>query len=182
MHSAGGDTPSRVPGFPIRKSPDHSLVADSPRHIAGSHVLHRLLMPRHPPYALKNLNTQNDQNKSQRQNPEHETPPETSDEASHRGLIRDARVHCAVLKKQPGQPEPHHRNGDAVTGPAVRGHRANARFLRTQQRVQSASRPELAVPTPRVTSRRYLPSRTASRLNNQCSTSMSSHPTNIRRR
>src|SRR5438034_11050416 len=34
---------------PIRKPPDQSLVADSPRHIAGSHVLHRLLMPRHPP-------------------------------------------------------------------------------------------------------------------------------------
>jgi hypothetical protein len=44
-----------VPGSPIRKSPDQSLVADSPRHIAGSHVLHRLLMPRHPPCALKNF-------------------------------------------------------------------------------------------------------------------------------
>src|SRR6184192_2777324 len=42
-------------GFPIRKSSDHSLVADSPRLIAGSNVLHQLLVPRHPPCALKNL-------------------------------------------------------------------------------------------------------------------------------
>src|SRR3954468_22155649 len=57
MNSGCGNTLSKVLGFPIRKSPDQSLVADSPRHIAGSHVLHRLLMPRHPPYALKNLIT-----------------------------------------------------------------------------------------------------------------------------
>ena len=44
-------------GFPIRKSSDHSSVASSPRLIAGSYVLHRLLVPRHPPCALKNLTT-----------------------------------------------------------------------------------------------------------------------------
>ena len=42
-------------GFPIRKPPDHSLVADSPGLIAGSNVLLRLLVPRHPPCALINL-------------------------------------------------------------------------------------------------------------------------------
>src|SRR5215467_13553998 len=42
-------------GFPIRKSPDQSLVADYPGLIAGSYVLHRLLVPRHPPCALTNL-------------------------------------------------------------------------------------------------------------------------------
>ena len=42
-------------GFPIRKSPDRSLVADSPGLIAGSYVLLRLLVPRHPPCALNNL-------------------------------------------------------------------------------------------------------------------------------
>jgi hypothetical protein len=57
-------------GFPIRKSPDRSLVADSPGLIAGSYVLHRLLVPRHPPCALTNLATTD----------------------------IDARVHCAVLK------------------------------------------------------------------------------------
>src|SRR4051794_7540983 len=45
------------PGFPIRKSSNHSSVASSSRLIAGSYVLHRLLVPRHPPCALKNLTT-----------------------------------------------------------------------------------------------------------------------------
>ena len=44
-------------GFPIRKFPDHRLLASSPRLIAGSYVLHRLLTPRHPPDALCSLNT-----------------------------------------------------------------------------------------------------------------------------
>jgi hypothetical protein len=42
-------------GFPIRISPDQSLVADSPKLFAGSNVLHRLQLPRHPPYALIRL-------------------------------------------------------------------------------------------------------------------------------
>jgi len=33
------------------------LVDSSPRPIAASHVLHRLLVPRHPPFALDNLTT-----------------------------------------------------------------------------------------------------------------------------
>src|SRR3954469_17500666 len=46
-------------GFPIRTPWDHSLVDSSPRPIAASHVLHRLLVPRHPPFALDNLTTKN---------------------------------------------------------------------------------------------------------------------------
>ena len=46
-----------MPGFPIRTSSDHSSVDSSPRLIAASYVLHRLLMPRHPPCALNNLAT-----------------------------------------------------------------------------------------------------------------------------
>ncbi len=65
---AGATGHYALPGFPIRKSPDQSLVADSPGLIAGSYVLLRLLVPRHPPCALNNLAT------------------------------TDARVHCAVLK------------------------------------------------------------------------------------
>ena len=42
-------------GFPIRTSSDHGSFANSPRLIAGYHVLLRLLVPRHPPCALKNL-------------------------------------------------------------------------------------------------------------------------------
>ena len=42
-------------GFPIRTSPDQSLISSSPRLIAAVHVLHRLLTPRHPPRALRIL-------------------------------------------------------------------------------------------------------------------------------
>jgi hypothetical protein len=49
------------------------LVASSPGLIAGSNVLHRLLMPRHPPCALTNLTT-----------------------------VKDARVLYTVLKQPPG--------------------------------------------------------------------------------
>src|SRR5436853_4778962 len=57
MNSGAGDTTQLVPGFPIRTPWDHSLVDSSPRPIAASHVLHRLLVPRHPPSALSNLTT-----------------------------------------------------------------------------------------------------------------------------
>jgi hypothetical protein len=49
---------SVVRGFPIRTSWDQRSVINSPRLIADSYVLLRLLMPRHPPCALKNLTTQ----------------------------------------------------------------------------------------------------------------------------
>src|SRR5690606_35482264 len=58
MKSSGDDGPQHPPGSPIRTSPDQRLAGDSPRLIAASHVLHRLLMPRHPPCALHNLTTQ----------------------------------------------------------------------------------------------------------------------------
>ena len=57
-------------GFPIRRSTDQSSFTSSPWLIAGYNVLHRLLMPRHPPIALSSL-------------------------LFH---YKDARVHCAVLK------------------------------------------------------------------------------------
>ena len=57
MHSARNDTVLAVSGFPIRKSPDQSLLSSSPKLFAASHVLHRLLAPRHPPYALRSLTT-----------------------------------------------------------------------------------------------------------------------------
>ena len=43
------------PGFPIRKSAGRRLFSASPRLIAAVHVLHRLLVPRHPPCALSIL-------------------------------------------------------------------------------------------------------------------------------
>jgi hypothetical protein len=44
-------------GFPIQKSPDQSLFGSSPKLIAACHVFHRLLAPRHPPFALSSLTT-----------------------------------------------------------------------------------------------------------------------------
>ena len=55
MNSDMDTTPLRVVGFPIRKSPDQKLAYSSPKHIGVRPVLHRLLVPRHPPCALSNL-------------------------------------------------------------------------------------------------------------------------------
>jgi hypothetical protein len=42
-------------GFPHSEIPGSKLVASSPRLIADCRVLHRLLLPRHPPCALIHL-------------------------------------------------------------------------------------------------------------------------------
>ena len=55
MYSAWDDPVLPRPGFPIRRSPDQSLLSGSPKLIAASHALHRLLVPRHPPHALSSL-------------------------------------------------------------------------------------------------------------------------------
>src|SRR5215204_2946390 len=52
MYSAESTRALPRVGFPIRKSRDQRLVSTSPGLIAAAHVLHRLLAPRHPPYAL----------------------------------------------------------------------------------------------------------------------------------
>ena len=52
MDSAHDAASLRRAGYPIRTSPDQRLVATSPRLFAGSDVLHRLILSRHPPYAL----------------------------------------------------------------------------------------------------------------------------------
>ena len=57
IYSGMGNTTSLVLGFPIRTSSDQRSVGSSPRLIAASYVLHRPLMPRHPPCALKHLRT-----------------------------------------------------------------------------------------------------------------------------
>src|ERR1700750_35917 len=52
MYSPPDDAALPAPGFPIRKSAGQRLFSTSPRLIAAVHVLHRLLVPRHPPCAL----------------------------------------------------------------------------------------------------------------------------------
>ena len=95
-------------GFPIRRSTDRSLFTSSPWLIAGYNVLHRLLMPRHPPIALSSL-------------------------LFH---YKDARVHCAVLKKRAGPGHHPLRGGSA--GP-LEGVALGNRPFRTQQRAWVSS-------------------------------------------
>ena len=59
MYSVHSDRALPLPGFPIRKSPGQSLFNGSPKLIAVYHVLHRLSLPRHPPYALNSLTIKN---------------------------------------------------------------------------------------------------------------------------
>src|SRR5215475_5489759 len=117
MCSGRGDGPLRPPGFPIRTSPDLSLVADSPGLIAGSYVLLRLLVPRHSPCALINLATTD-----------------------------DARVHCAVLKIR-AVPVPAARAARRESCPGRGAAQApysagSGRSLRTQQRARPARPPD----------------------------------------
>src|SRR5690349_1115466 len=101
-------------------------------------------MPRHPPYALKNLNTQYDQNKSQRQTTR---TLKGRNPITLSSLIRDARVHCAVLKKQPGQPEPHHQQVMRLQVPQseVTG---QSPFPQDPTACPAPHPPDTAVPTP----------------------------------
>ncbi len=81
FHSGAGNRTQLRLGSPIRTPPDHSSVANSPGLIAGSNVLHRLLMPRHPPCALCSLPNTNTQQKQQRhtlQNKHPHTPHPTT--------------------------------------------------------------------------------------------------------
>ena len=55
MDSASGTAALPAVGFPIRTSPDQSLVSGSPTLFAATHVLLRLLSPRHPSCALCSL-------------------------------------------------------------------------------------------------------------------------------
>lgn len=104
IHSSAGDTAQPVPGYPIRKPWDHSSVDNSPRPIAASHVLHRLLVPRHPPTALTHYTTTIQMLAPTIQlSTNHQTPPQTG--STH--TIRANPTHvcgCSLRPRQgPGQ-------------------------------------------------------------------------------
>src|SRR3954447_2913173 len=108
MCSGAGHTTCLVRGSPIRTPSDQRSVGSSPRLIAASHVLHRLLVPRHPPCALNNLTTQ--QPPTRRAPTPHtrgSRQPRTGGPTNKRTYKqkdlhtkKDARVHCAVLNEQ----------------------------------------------------------------------------------
>ena len=43
-------------GLPHSEIHGSKVASTYPEHFVGNHVLHRLLVPRHPPYALRNFN------------------------------------------------------------------------------------------------------------------------------
>ena len=102
MHSPAGNTTQLVLGFPIRTSSDQRFVGNSPRHNAASHVLHRLSMPRHPPYARNKthghtISAQNTKTQKRKKN--------------------NARVHYTVLTQHhPPQAHHHHSSSTPTTG------------------------------------------------------------------
>src|SRR5439155_9389511 len=51
-------------GFPHSEIPGSKSASLSPTLIAGNHVLHRRLAPRHPPYALSSLTIQSAEHKT----------------------------------------------------------------------------------------------------------------------
>src|SRR5687767_9825665 len=57
MYSGRRTASLNAVGFPIRTSPGQRSVGISPEHFAATHVLLRLLAPRHPPHALSSLLT-----------------------------------------------------------------------------------------------------------------------------
>ena len=112
-----------MPGPPIRKPSDHSPPAGSPRNIAGHHVLHRPLMPRHPPNAQKNKQ-QRHTNKTRKilcrrnltvrcsrplysSQPTHPHPPTTPNNQEPQ-TGRATRAHCP---RTPTACHPHTRRG-----------------------------------------------------------------------
>ena len=97
-------------GFPIRTSSDQGSVINSPRLIADSYVLLRLLMPRHSPCALKNLTTKDQEAKKFERTTE---PPTPKGAASTRFihlrncfLLRCSRPLCSSQTTTPSHPPP----------------------------------------------------------------------------
>src|ERR1041384_744357 len=102
MNSEAGDTTQLVPGSPIRTPWDHSSVDSSPRPIAASHVLHRLLVPRHPPFALDNLSTENKMLASTVQFSTNDQPTTRSDSHRHHTHVTGMKVQVMPgIEKQP---------------------------------------------------------------------------------
>ena len=102
-------------GFPIRTSSDQRPVIGSPRLIADSHVLHRLLVPRHPPCALNNLQTIKEKIT--------ENSPHThTKKGCTAQLPEDARVHYTVLKQQTTPPPAPEKTPSTSTSQSHRPH------------------------------------------------------------
>jgi hypothetical protein len=116
-----GDTTSLVPGFPIRTSSDPRSVDNSPRHIAASHVLHRPLMPRHPPCALKHLQHKKHSTKKQQKTPTHMQGPHSNFFARCSQPLSNTQTPHPTTKarRQPDPPPPVSHTGRRDSRPVV---------------------------------------------------------------
>ena len=112
-------------GFPIRRSTDQSSFTSSPWLIAGYNVLHRLLMPRHPPTALSSLSPNKTINK----------------------IYKDARVHYTILKQQTNTrtPTPHGSKHPGTVDCDT--HHTHGGSPRTQQRATAQPQPRTRAPS-----------------------------------
>jgi hypothetical protein len=126
-------------GFPIRKSSDQNLLISSPRLIADCYVLLRLQMPRHPPFALKDLKS-------------HEPIRRSSIDSNPPRRVSSSRCSRPLCSSQStgGNPPPATTSAATRKGPEVpvTHQPACARSLRTQQR---------ACPTPTTQNRSHHP-------------------------
>ena len=100
-------------GSPIRTPSDHSSFTNSPRLIAGYRVLHRLLMPRHPPCALEHSHhattqhaarnasriTQETQQQKLHRTPQPTGTPHTRTQPTRRPATHTHRAHQAVMPR-----------------------------------------------------------------------------------
>ena len=152
-------------GSPIRTPPDHSSVANSPGLIAGSYVLHRLLMPRHPPCALHSLSHKHstkttkiqtntnplftahhpmdspDQHQGWRSKQRDNNSPTTHPHGTTEAYVlsrRCSRPLSSSQETQPTQANHHHQQGP----PAIRSRRARETCLTADASgLNSVSRP-----------------------------------------
>src|SRR3954453_9629675 len=126
----------------MRTSSDQRSVDSSPRLIAASYVLHRLLVPRHPPCALNNLATH-----KHRTTAPGRTPAvrgyKNSAEQSHKMLASTVQfsTYDQTPATRPHQTHPVHGRGqryERQTGPDMSEQatppQGRVRSLRTQQR------------------------------------------------
>src|SRR3954452_15432805 len=107
-------------GSPIRTPSDQRSVGSSPRLIAASHVLHRLLVPRHPPCALNNLTTTNKPTHEQTfHNPTPHDDQQTTGNTGPRSVKK--MLASTVQFSTTHQPPPHHpARPHPPDGPATR--------------------------------------------------------------
>src|SRR3954467_1569640 len=142
MCSGAGHTTRLVRGSPTRRSSDQRSVDSSPRLIAASYVLHRLLVPRHPPCALNNLATQKTA----------QPPPEGNDLCGPtQTLLQSQKMLASTVQfstyNRPPTPTPppnpvlpqeneryENQAGPDTRKPPPPGNPGRARSLRTQQR------------------------------------------------